>query len=123
MKRWKWSLAWLVQLVEMFVAGALLALLHPLGNPLYAVCAWGALPMFGLYSAYRATMRGLLNYAAWLAPPIAMAATHWLIWTYPPSPAPVFFCAFTAIIGAAAGEVRKQQRRKHTHSQDGTYYG
>ena len=108
-KRWKWPLAWLVQMVTMAAAGALVALTHNLSMALYGALSWAAMPALGLISAYRATRRGLLNYAAWIAPPVCMWLTHWLIWGYSPEPGPALFCALTSLVGAAAGEVLKQQ--------------
>ena len=34
-----------------------------------------------------------------------------LIYTYSPSPGPVFFCGFVSLVGAAAGEVYKRQKQ------------
>lgn len=118
MKRWKWPIAWLVQILEMLVLGVLIALTDLLGGVLYSILAWVVMPILGLLSACQATRRGLLNYAAWLAPPICMAVTHWVIWTYPPSAGPVLLCAFTSLVGAAAGEVLNQRNKGDKHGND-----
>ena len=112
MKRWKWWSAWLVEWLEALAAGAVVAAAELLGAGAHAVCSWALMPLFGLVAAYRATRRGLLNYAAWIAPPAAMGLTHWLIWTYPPAPGPVLTCALVSLIGAAAGEVVNMDRRR-----------
>ena len=109
-KRWKWPLAWLVQMVTMAAAGALVALTHNLSMALYGALSWAAMPALGLISAYRATRRGLLNYAAWIAPPVCMALSHWLLWGYLPDPGPVLLCALISLVGAAAGEVMNQRK-------------
>ncbi len=111
-RKWKWPLVWLVQIVEMLIISALVALTDAFGGIIYNILAWAAMPILGLLSSCRATRRGLLNYAAWIAPPICMALTHWLIWTYLPDAAPVLICAFCSLVGAAAGEVLNQQEKQ-----------
>lgn len=113
MKKWNWATAWLVQALTMLAAGAVTAgtdLLHP---ALFAVLSWAGMPVLGLISACRATRRGLLNYAAWIAPPVCMWLSHFLIWKYSPAPGPVLLCAFVSLVGAAAGEVLNQQKKKN----------
>ena len=109
MKRWKWPLVWLAQILTMAAAGALTALTHNVSLTLYGVLSGAGMPVLGLISAYRATRRGLLNYAAWIAPPVCMALSHWLLWSYPPGPGPVLLCALISLVGAAAGEVLNRQ--------------
>ena len=109
-KRWKWPLVWLVQILTMAAAGALIALTHNVSMALYGVLSWAGMPALGLASAYRATRRGLLNYAAWIAPPACMALSHWLLWGYLPDPGPVLLCALISLVGAAAGEVMNQRK-------------
>ena len=109
MKRWKWAVAWLAQILIMLAVGSLAALAELLGAAAYGAAAWAAVPLAGMWTACRATRRGLLNYAAWIAPPACMWLTHWLIWGYSPEPGPALFCALTSLVGAAAGEVLKQQ--------------
>ena len=88
MKRWKWPLVWLAQWASMFAAGLLIAASDLLGAAVYAAASWIGMPLLGAVSAYRATRRGLLNYAAWIAPPV---------------------CALISLVGAAAGEVMNQR--------------
>lgn len=111
-KKWKWPLAWLVQILEMLAVGCLTALSDILHPAAYGAMAWAVMPVLGLLSACRATRRGLLNYAAWIAPPVCMWLTHYLIWSYSPSPGPMMLCALFALVGAAAGEVLNQQKKK-----------
>lgn len=113
MKRWRWAAAWLVQIAVMLAAGALTALTDLVHPMLFAVLSWAAMPLLGLLSACWATRRGLLNYAAWIAPPVCMWLSHYLIWTYSPEPGPALLCAFLSLVGAAAGEVLNQQQKKH----------
>ena len=112
MKKWKWPVVWLVQLAEMLAAGALTALTDMLPPMIYGAMAWVVMPVLGLLSACRATRRGLLNYAAWIAPPLCMWLTHYLIWSYSPQPGPALLCAFLSLVGAAAGEVLNQQKKE-----------
>lgn len=115
MKRQKkgpgWIAAWLIQIAEMLAVGALASLslgVHPL---LYTVALWALAPLIGAYTAYRAVLRGLLNYAAWIAPPLCLLIAHTAIWGYVPPAGALLVGAFIALIGAAAGEVMKAQRR------------
>lgn len=106
-----WVVAWLIQIVESLALGALASLslgLHPL---LYSVMLWGVLPLAGACTAYRAVLRGLLNYASWIAPPLCLLIAHTLIWGYVPPAGAMLLCAFIALVGAAAGEVMKAQKR------------
>lgn len=112
MKRWKWPLVWLVQILEMLAAGFLAALTDILGGWVFGVASWVVLPLLGMLTAYRATRRGLNNYAAWIAPPVCMWASYFLLWRYSPPAGPAVLCAFISLVGAAAGEVRNQQDRK-----------
>ena len=105
MKKWKWPAAWLVQIVEMLALGAIVALTDLLPPVISGIAAWALMPVLGLISACRTTRRGLLNYAAWIAPPVCMWLTYKLIWGYAHQPGPVALCAFLSLVGAAAGEV------------------
>lgn len=109
MKRWKWPVVWLVQMVLMLLAGAAFAPTEMLGAMGSGLVQWVVLPLLGAVSAYRATRRGLLNYVAWLAPPVCMAAGYCLVWSYLPEPGPVLLCAFVSLVGAAAGEVMNRE--------------
>lgn len=108
-KRWKWPLVWLAQWASMFAAGLLIAASDLLGAAVYAAASWIGMPLLGAVSAYRATRRGLLNYAAWIAPPVCMGASHWLLYGYPPATGPVLLSALISLVGAAAGEVMNQR--------------
>lgn len=112
MKQWKWPVVWLVQIVLMLAAGAVAALAQLLGPAASDVAQWVLMPAVGMMSACRATRHGLLNYAAWIAPPVCMTASHWLIWQYLPHAGCMILCAFVSLVGAAAGEVIKQETRK-----------
>lgn len=112
MNRWKWAIAWLVQIAVMMAAGAVTALADMLHPVLFALLSWAAMPLLGMFTACRATRRGLLNYAAWIAPPVCMWLSHYLIWQYSPAPGPALLCAFLSLVGAAAGEVLNGQTRK-----------
>lgn len=106
-----WAIAWLIQIVESLVAAALASLslgLHPWA---YNVSLWALIPLFGAYTACQAVRRGLLNYAAWIAPPACLCAAHIAVWGYVPSAGAMLLCAFIALIGAAAGEVIIRQKK------------
>lgn len=111
MKKWKWLIAWLVQFAGMLAVGAVAALTDMLPPVVYGIMAWAVMPVAGMLSACWATRRGLLNYAAWIAPPVCMWLTYYLIWGYSPQPGPALLCAFLSLVGAAAGEVLKQQKK------------
>lgn len=113
MKKWNWATAWIVQIVVMLAAGAVTALTDMLHPVVFAILSWAAMPALGLLTACRATRRGLLNYAAWIAPPVCMWLSHFVIWQYSPAPGPVLVCAFVSLVGAAAGEVLNQQKKNH----------
>jgi len=110
-RKWKWPLAWLLQIAEMLAAGALTACTDMLHPALFAVMSWAVMPVLGLLTSCRATRRGLLNYAAWIAPPACMWLSHYVIWGYSPAPGPAIACAFLSLVGAAAGEVLNQQKK------------
>ena len=110
--KWSWWRAWLVQVLEMLVLGAIVSLAEVLGNTVYSILTWAVVPLLGAVSAYRTTLRGLNNYLAWLAPPVCTVAVHLLIWTYFPEPGPVMVCLLISIVGAAAGEVMLREQAK-----------
>lgn len=112
----RWLKAWIIQIVTMLFISLLQALSYWLNPTLYDILLWVGMPLAGMYSAYRAVLGGLLNYAAWVAPPICLLTAHLLVWGYSPSAAPALLCAFISLIGAAAGEVmvqRKQKTKRH----------
>ncbi|MBQ4090120.1 MAG: hypothetical protein IJC56_09640 [Clostridia bacterium] len=84
-----------------------------ISNIIYSVCAWALWPVAGLFSAYMVTVKGVNNYLAWLAPPLAGILAHYLAFFYMPSSAgPFLICAVSSIVGAAAGDVKKKFDRK-----------
>ena len=84
-----------------------------LSKALYAVCAWALVPAEGLFSAYFITVKGVNNYLAWIAPPAAAVLAHYIAFFYTPTNAgPFMICALCAIVGAAAGDVKKKFDRK-----------
>ena len=111
MKKWNWLIAWLVQFAAMLAVGAVAALTDMLPPVVYGIMAWVVTPVLGMLSACWATRCGLLNYAAWIAPPVCIWLTYYLIWSYSPQPGPALLCAFLSLVGAAAGEVLKQQKK------------
>lgn len=112
-RRWKWWTAWPVQIAEALAIGGLGAVTAALGAVVNGIAMFGAVPLLGAVTAYRATRRGLSNYLAWIAPPLCMIAAHEMIWGYFSDLAPTVICALTALVGAAAGEVRNQQAEQH----------
>lgn len=108
--KWLWIL--LIQLVSMLALGALISLSVLPGKIFHGICLWGLMPICGFISAYTATKKGLLNYAAWIAPPVMEVFGNLLVWGYSPAMGPVFLCAFISLVGAAAGEVLKTQTKQ-----------
>ena len=107
-----WAVAWLIQIVETLLAGALGSLSLALWPWLYTLALWVLIPLFGAETAFKAVQRGLLNYAAWIAPPACLCAAHTLIWGYLPPAGAMLLCALVSLVGAAAGEVYIEQYRK-----------
>ena len=108
-----WIVAWIVQFIEMLIMGALSSLalgLHPIA---YGAALWVLMPLAGAFTACRAVQRGLLNYAAWIAPPVCLFAAHTAIWGYVPPAGAMLVCAFISLIGAAAGEVIIRQKKNN----------
>ena len=111
MKKWKWPVVMLAQFVLALAAGTLIAAANLLPPWVYGILSWAGMSAVGMTLAYRATRRGLLNYAAWIAPPACMWLGHWLLWGYSPDPGQVLLSALISLVGAAAGEVRNQQSK------------
>ena len=99
-----WAVAWLIQTAEMLAVCLVQALCFGIA-PLDDILLWGAVPLAALFTAFQAVRRGLNNYVAWLAPPVCLFAAHYFIWRYSPSAGAAMLAAFTAIVGAAAGDV------------------
>lgn len=106
-----WLIAWAIQAAEMLAACALASLSLELHPALYGLALWLLVPLLGALTACRAVLRGLLNYAAWIAPPLCLLAAHTLIWGYVPPAGAMLLCAFISLIGAAAGEVLNRQKK------------
>ena len=105
----KWLKVWLIQITGMLAVSVVIALSYYLSAVLHSILIWGGLSIAGCIAAYLATVKGLLNYAAWIMPPVMGFAGHYIIWDYLPGPGPIFLCALISLIGAAAGEVVKRQ--------------
>lgn len=111
MRKIAWPVALLIQAAAALAVAYGASQLLWISPALYAAGAWALVPAFGAASAYWATVRGLSNYAAWIAPPVAAVLGHYLAFFYPPQSAgPAFVCAVLSVVGAAAGEVVKQRR-------------
>ena len=111
MKKIAWPVAFLIQAAASLAVAYGACQLLWIGVTFYEVGMWALIPAFGAASAYWATVRGLSNYAAWIAPPVAAVLGHYLAFFYPPQSAgPAFLCAILSVIGAATGEVVKRQR-------------
>lgn len=110
--RLSWLFIWLIQFAAMLLVAAITALSILAGSAVHALFQWGLMPLSGFLSAMWATRKGLLNYAAWIAPPAMMFAGNLLIWGYGLPAGPVFVCGFIALVGAATGEVLKRQGRR-----------
>ena len=107
-----WLWIWMIQFAAMLALSLIAALSILVGRPVHILCLWVLLPLSGGVSACVATRRGLLNYAAWIAPPAMEFAANYILWGYAPEVGPVFFCAFVSLVGAATGEVLKRQAHK-----------
>ena len=110
--RLKWLWIWLAQFASLLAFSMLAALSLWLGSFVHGACIWVITPLAGFASALLATKKGLLNYAAWIAPPLMLLAGYWIVWGYPIGPGAVLLDAFVSLVGAAAGEVMKRQDRK-----------
>lgn len=110
--RAKWLWIFLIQLISMLALGALISLSVIPGKIFHGICLWGVMPICGFISACMATKKGLLNYAAWIAPPVMEVFGNLLVWGYSPTAGPVFLCAFISLVGAATGEVLKRQYKR-----------
>lgn len=108
--KWLWIL--LIQIASMLALGALISLSVIPGKVFHGICLWGVMPVCGFISACIATKKGLLNYAAWIAPPVMEVFGNLLVWGYSPTMGPVFMCAFISLVGAATGEVLKGQNKR-----------
>lgn len=110
MLRLRWLWIWLAQIAVMALLSLLASLSFFLSSFLYGLCLWVLLPLAGFAAAYLATVKGLLNYAAWLAPAIVLVAVHALLYGYAPHLGQIFLLSFVSLVGAATGEVVKRRR-------------
>ena len=108
--RWVWILV--IQIISMLALGALISLSIIPGKIFHSICLWSIMPVCGFISACLATKKGLLNYAAWITPPAMEILGNLLVWGYSPTMGPVFLCAFISLVGAATGEVLKNQCKR-----------
>ena len=110
--RLHWLWVWLIQIASSLLFALPISLSLWLGGAVHALCMWGLSPILGFLSGLIATRKGLLNYAAWIAPPVMLFVGYEIAWGYPPAPGPVFLCGFISLVGAAAGEVLNQRQKK-----------
>ena len=107
-----WPKALAIQILFSLAAGLLTSLAEGLSPVVSALALWLFMPLAGAFTAFQAVRRGLLNYAAWLAPPVSLYVAHFLLWRYAPPAGPALLCAFISLVGAAAGEVYVQRKRQ-----------
>ena len=105
----RWIRAWALQIIEMLAVGLLTALSEEAGALPRGAMLWGVAPLAGMLTACRAVRRGLNNYLAWIAPAPCLFAMNYLLWGFSPPVGPTLLAAFTSLVGAAAGEVLRQQ--------------
>ena len=108
--RWLW--VWLIQIAAALLVALPISLSLWLGGAVHAICMWVLSPILGFLSGLIATRKGLLNYAAWIAPPVMLFVGYEIAWGYPPQPGPVFLCGLISLVGAATGEVLNQRQKK-----------
>lgn len=108
----KWLKAWLLQFAAMIAICFLAELGYYVSGILHSILNWGIIPLAGAYTACKAVLGGLNNYAAWIAPPVCMVAAGLILWGYVPHAGPVLLCAFVSLVGAAAGDVLSKQNNK-----------
>lgn len=114
----RWLRAMLLQIICTLALYLLLGLSLWAGGFVYGLCTWALIPIGGLISACMATRAGFLNYLAFLVPPLCCGAANLILWGYLPPIAPACLCAFTSLVGAAAGEVLKRQQ---THQRSNSW--
>ena len=108
--RWLW--VWLIQIAAALLVALPISLSLWLGGAAHALCMWVLSPVLGFISGLIATRRGLLNHAAWIAPPVMLFVGYEICWGYPPAAGPVFLCGLISLVGAATGEVLNQRQKK-----------
>lgn len=94
--------------------GFVIALGVELARPvrgLYAVAAYGLMPLAGAFTAYRVVCANVNPYLSWILPPLAATAAGFLASLgYAPAAGPVLLTAFFSLVGAAVGDVIQKQR-------------
>ena len=110
--RLHWLWVWLIQIAAALLLALPISLSLWLGGAVHALCMWMLSPILGFLSGLIATRKGLLNHAAWIAPPVTMFEGYLIAWGYPPQPGPVLLCAFISLVGAATGEVLNQRQKR-----------
>ena len=109
-KKRRWVLAWIMQIVVMAVVCALAALSEGAQMPVRILMLWLVTPLTGGITAFIAVRRGLLNYVAWIAPPVVHYIVYLMLWGYVPPVSSALLCALISLIGAAAGEVSSKTK-------------
>ena len=107
-----WLKAWIAQFAVMLAACLVAEVSYYVSDLLRDVLIWALIPFLGALTAYRCVLRGLNNYAAWIAPPACAVIASLILWGYVPHGGPVLVCAFVSLVGAAAGEVRRSENKK-----------
>ena len=65
-----WLKAWIVQFAVMIAACLAAEFTYYISAVLRSVLLWALIPILGAVTAYRCVLKGLNNYAAWIAPPL-----------------------------------------------------
>ncbi|MBR6767630.1 MAG: hypothetical protein IKM02_06745 [Clostridia bacterium] len=107
----RWLKAWIIQFAIMLAACLLAELSYYVSSLLRDIILWAGIPLLGAVTAARCVLGGLNNYLAWIAPPVCSAGASLLLWGYVPKAGPVLMCAFVSLVGAAAGEVLKENKK------------
>lgn len=101
-----------LQFIAMLLAAYIAYNTRWLSGAVYGVCIWSVLPLISAVGAYLITVKGVNNYLAWIAPPAAGIVAYYFTFFYmPDSAGQIFVCAIAAIVGAAAGDVKKKNKR------------
>ena len=111
-----WPLGLLIALVGMALCAAGAALIPLLFPTAYAalkvILQWIGLPLVSAVAAFLPAWGGLTHYLAWIAPPVVVACVPWAIVGYPLNPGIMLLSAFTAMIGASAGAVKRAREEE-----------
>lgn len=107
-RRIRGAMALLLACAALLAAAALLSLSEWLSDVVSGLCLWAVYPLLGALVAYRVTLHGVNNYLAWIPSPVMITLGHWLVWGYLPHAGQMLLSALVGIVGAAAGETKKQ---------------